>query len=45
MDKTVLNAHLVATPLKRGFCHLKSVDYERSDVWKSVGCEWKELVA
>jgi len=24
MDKTALNAHLVTTRLKRGFCHLKS---------------------
>jgi len=35
MDKTTLNAQLVATGLKRVFYHLKSVDCERSNLWKS----------
>jgi len=35
MDKTVLNAHLVTTRLKRGFYHLKICG--RSDVWKNFG--------
>jgi len=34
MDKTTLNAQLVTTELKRVFYHLKSVDCERSDLWK-----------
>jgi len=34
MDKTMLNAQQVATGLKRVFYHLKSVDCERSDLWK-----------
>jgi len=34
MDKTTLNAQLVTTGLKCVFCHLKSVDYERADLWK-----------
>jgi len=37
MDNTTLNAQLVTTGLKRVFCHLKSVDCERSDLWKSFG--------
>jgi len=37
MDKTMLNAQLVTTGLKRIFYHLKSVDCERSDLWKSFG--------
>jgi len=34
MDKTAFNAQLVTTELKRVFDHLKSVDCERSDLWK-----------
>jgi len=34
MDKTTLNAQLVTTGIKRVFYHLKSVDCERSDLWK-----------
>jgi len=34
MDKTTLNAQLVTTGLKRVFHYLKSVDCERSDLWK-----------
>jgi len=34
MDETTLNALLVTTELKRVFYHLKSVDCERSDLWK-----------
>jgi len=34
MDKTTLNALLVTTELKRVFYHLKSVDCERSDLFK-----------
>jgi len=45
MDKTALNAQLVTTGLKRGFYHLKSVDCESSDLWKSFDCQWKECVA
>jgi len=37
MDKTTLNTQLVTTRLKCGFNHLNSVDYERSDLWKSFG--------
>jgi len=37
MDKTTLNSQLVTTGLKRVFYHLKSVDCERSDLWKSFG--------
>jgi len=37
MDKTTLNSQLVTTGLKRFFYHLKSVDCERSDLWKSSG--------
>jgi len=37
MDKTTLNAHLFTTGQKRVFYHLKSVDCERSDLWKSFG--------
>ena len=37
MDKTTLNAQLFTTGLKRVFYHLKSVDRERSDLWKSFG--------
>jgi len=37
MDKTTLNAQLVTTGLKRVFYHLKSVDCQRSDLWKSFG--------
>jgi len=36
MDKTTLNAHLVTTELKRVFYNLRSVDCERSDLWKAV---------
>jgi len=35
MDKTALNAQLVTSRLKQSFYHLKSVDCERSDVWKN----------
>jgi len=44
MDTATLNAHLVTTGLKCVFYHLKSVDCERSDLWKSFGfgCQWKE---
>jgi len=45
MDKTTLNAPLVKTGLKRVFNHLKSGDCERSDLWKSFGCQWKEWPA
>jgi len=41
MDKTMVNAQLVATWLKHCFYHLKCVDCERSDLWKSFGCQWK----
>jgi len=34
MDKSTLNAQLVTTDLKRVFYHLRSVDCERSDLWK-----------
>jgi len=34
MDKTTLDAQLVTTELKRVFYHPKSVDCERSDLWK-----------
>jgi len=34
MDKTTLNTQQVTTGLKRVFHHLKSVDCERSDLWK-----------
>ena len=37
MDKTTLNAQLVTTGLNRVFYHFKSVDCERSDLWKSFG--------
>jgi len=37
MDTATLNAHLVTTGLKCVFYHLKSVDCERSDLWKSFG--------
>jgi len=37
MDKITLNAQLFTTGLKRVFYHLKSVDCERSDLWKSFG--------
>jgi len=37
MDKTMLNAQLLTTGLKCVFYHLKSVDCERSDLWKSSG--------
>jgi len=36
MDKTTLNAQLVTIELKRVFNHLKSVDCERSDLWKDL---------
>jgi len=42
MDKTTLNTQLVTAGLKRVFYHLKSVDCERSAVWKSFRCHWKE---
>jgi len=42
MDKATLNAHLVTTGLKRVFYYLKSIDYERSDLWKMFGCQLKE---
>jgi len=45
LDKTTLNAQLVTAGLKRDFYHLKSVDCERSDLWKSFGCKWKERTA
>ena len=35
--KQRFNAQLVTTGLKRVFHHLKSVDCERSDMWKSFG--------
>jgi len=35
MDTRTLNAQLVITGLKCVFYHLKCVDCERSDVWKS----------
>jgi len=42
MEKTTRNAHLVTTELKRVFFHLKSVDNERSDLWKVlVSGEWE----
>jgi len=34
MDKTTLNAQLATTELNRVFYRLKSVDCERSDLWK-----------
>jgi len=37
VDKTTLNAQLVTTGLNRVFYHFKSVDCERSDLWKSFG--------
>jgi len=37
MDKTALNAQLVAIRVKLGFNHLKPVDCEISDLWKSFG--------
>jgi len=38
MDKTTLSAQLFTTALKTCFFyHLKSVDCERSDLWKSFG--------
>ena len=37
MDKTTLNAQLVTIRLKLVFYHLKSVNCERSDLWKSFG--------
>jgi len=37
MDMTMLNAQLVTTGLKCVFYYLKSVDCERSDLWKSFG--------
>jgi len=37
MDKTTLNAQLFTIGLKRVFCHPKSVDCERSELWKSFG--------
>jgi len=37
MDETTLNAQLVTTGVNCAFYHLKSVDYERSDLWKSFG--------
>jgi len=45
MDETTFNAQLVRTRLKRVFYHLKSVDCERSDLWKSFGWPWKECPA
>jgi len=42
MDKTTLNAHLVTTGRKRVFYHLKSVDSERSDLWKVLVVNEKE---
>jgi len=43
MDETAFNAQLVTTRLKRGFCHLKSVDCRRSDVWKSFGLPMERM--
>ena len=37
MDKTTLNAQVVITGVKRIFYQLKSVDRERSDLWKDFG--------
>jgi len=37
MDKTTLKAQLVITGVNSAFYHLKSVDCERSDLWKSFG--------
>jgi len=34
MDKTMLNAQLVTTELKRVCYRLKSVDCKKSDLWK-----------
>jgi len=34
MDETTLNAQLVTTEPKRAFYNFKSVDCERSDLWK-----------
>jgi len=34
MDETTLNAQLVTTEPKRVFYHLKSIDCERSYLWK-----------
>jgi len=34
MDKTTLNAQLFTAELKHVFHHLKSVDCERSDLWR-----------
>jgi len=45
MNETVLNARLVRTRPKRVFYHLRSVDCERSDLWKSFGWWWKEWPA
>jgi len=42
MDKTTLNAQLVTTGRKRVFYHLKSVDCERSDLWKVLVVNEKE---
>jgi len=37
MDRTTLDAQLFATGLKHFFCHLESVNCERSDLWKRFG--------
>jgi len=42
MYKTTLNAQLATTGLKRVFYHLKSVDCERSDLWKVLVVNEKE---
>jgi len=39
------NAQLVTIRLKHGFNHLKYIDCEGSDVWKSFGCQWEEWAA
>jgi len=46
MNETTLNAQLVTTGLNHVFYHLKTVDCERSDPWKSlVWLQWKEWLA
>jgi len=42
MVKTTLDAQLVTTGLNHVFYHLKSVDCERSDLWKSFGLDANE---
>jgi len=42
MDEATLNAQLVTTELKRVFYYLKSVDCERSDLWKVLVVNEKE---